>query len=158
MTKEKLFTPGGGLPNDPNGIKAVMEKQDERELPDYLLSESLFADRLYDAGWRDTADAQWTGAEALRMELLAVRLPQLEVELPFTPDPRGGRSEESWHLIHDTLRNYRMSTLSDGEGDGYPLIDAMTADGQPISGGIEECTYLADAIWNTLNAQGIKVK
>lgn len=50
--------------------------------------------------------------------------------------------------IRDTLRNYRMSTLDDGHGGGYPLIDAMTADGQPVSGGIEECQYLADAILN----------
>ena len=60
--------------------------------------------------------------------------------------------EQQWQLIHDTLRNYRMGTLSDGEGGGYPLIDAMTADGQSVSGGIEECTYLADAIWNVLDA------
>lgn len=58
--------------------------------------------------------------------------------------------ESWWKLIHDTLRNYRMGTLDDGYGGGYPLIDAMTADGQPVSGGIEECTYLADAIWNAL--------
>lgn len=62
------------------------------------------------------------------------------------PDER----EAWWQLIHDTLRYYRMSTLDDGHGGGYPLIDAMTADGQPVSGGIEECTYLADAIWNAL--------
>lgn len=60
-----------------------------------------------------------------------------------------------WQLIHDTLRNYRMGTLDDGYGGGYPLIDAMTADGQPVSGGIEECTYLADAIWNALYATPI---
>lgn len=60
---------------------------------------------------------------------------------------------ESWReLIRDTLRNYRMGTLDDGYGGGYPLIDAMTADGQSVSGGIEECTYLADAIWNALRA------
>jgi hypothetical protein len=57
-----------------------------------------------------------------------------------------------WQIIHDTLRNYRMSTLDDGHGDGYPLIDAMTADGQSVAGGIEECTYLADAIRNGLLA------
>lgn len=51
-------------------------------------------------------------------------------------------------VIHDTLRHYRMGTLSDGDGGGYPLIDAMSADGQTVSGGIEECQYLADAIWN----------
>lgn len=63
--------------------------------------------------------------------------------------------ESWWQLIHDTLRNYRMGTLDDGYGDGYPLIDAMTADGQPVSSGIEECTYLADAIWNALRAAPI---
>lgn len=49
-------------------------------------------------------------------------------------------------VIQDTLRNYRMGTLGDGEGGGYPLIDAMSADGESVSGGIEECEYLADAI------------
>ena len=61
--------------------------------------------------------------------------------------------QEWWQIIHDTLRDYRMSTLGDGEGGGYPLIDAMTADGQSVAGGIEECTYLADAIWNALPTQ-----
>lgn len=55
--------------------------------------------------------------------------------------------------IRDTLRNYRMSTLDDGHGGGYPLIDAMTADGRPVSGGIEECQYLADAILNACSAE-----
>lgn len=63
--------------------------------------------------------------------------------------------ESWWQLIHDTLRNYRMGTLDDGFGDGYPLIDAMTADGQPVSGGIQECTYLADEIWNALRVAPI---
>lgn len=63
--------------------------------------------------------------------------------------------ESWWQLIHDTLRNYRMGTLDDGYGGGYPLIDAMTADGQPVSGGIGECTYLADAICNALLAAPI---
>lgn len=63
--------------------------------------------------------------------------------------------ESWWQLIHDTLRNYRMGTMDDGFGDGYPLIDAMTADGQPVSGGIQECTYLADEIWNALRVAPI---
>ena len=79
------------------------------------------------------------------------------------PDARPAQTEQQpvavpkawWQLIHDTLRNYRMGTLDDGYGGGYPLIDAMTADGQPVSGGIEECTYLADAIWNALYAAPI---
>lgn len=58
---------------------------------------------------------------------------------------------EGWRdVIHNTLRNYRMSTLDDGEGGGYPLIDAMTADGQTVAGGIEECDYLADALADAL--------
>lgn len=73
---------------------------------------------------------------------------------PVSSGPSRGEQvrEQQWQLIHDTLRNYRMGTLSDGEGGGYPLIDAMTADGQSVSGGIEECTYLADAILNVLAA------
>ena len=63
-----------------------------------------------------------------------------------------GEREALWQLIHDTLRNYRMSTLVDKDGDGYPLIDALTADSQPVSGGMEECIYLADAVWNAIEA------
>jgi hypothetical protein len=61
--------------------------------------------------------------------------------------------QEWWQIIHDTLRNYRLTTLVDQDGDGYPLIDAMTAEGQPVSDGINECDYLTDAIWNALTAQ-----
>lgn len=32
------------------------------------------------------------------------------------------------------------------------IIGERCADGQSVSGGIEECTYLADAIWNALRA------
>jgi len=60
--------------------------------------------------------------------------------------------ESWWQLIHDTIRNYRLTTIVDADGDGYELIDAMTAEGQPVSEGIEECTYLTDAIWNALLA------
>lgn len=55
-------------------------------------------------------------------------------------------------VIYNTLRNYRMGTLDDGEGCGYPLIDAMSADGQTVAGGIEECGYLADALVDALAA------
>ncbi|MBZ9665786.1 hypothetical protein H3221_013595 [Pseudomonas sp. LMG 31766] len=61
--------------------------------------------------------------------------------------------QEWWQIIHDTLRNYRLTTIVDQDGDGYPLIDAMTADGQPVSDGINECDYLTDAIWNALPTQ-----
>jgi hypothetical protein len=57
------------------------------------------------------------------------------------------------NTIHKTLRHYRMGTLSDGEGGGYPLIDAMSADGQTVSGGIEECEYLADSIFSACIAE-----
>ena len=61
-------------------------------------------------------------------------------------------------VIQETIRNYRMTTLVDSEGDGYPLIDAMTAAGQPVTCGIAECEYLTDAIWNALLAAEPKVK
>ncbi len=34
-------------------------------------------------------------------------------------------AEEWWPVIHDTLRNYSMTTLVDEEGYGYPLIEVM---------------------------------
>ena len=61
-------------------------------------------------------------------------------------------------VIQNTIRNYRMTTMVDSEGDGYPLIDAMTADGQPVTGGIAECGYLTDAIWNALLAAAPEAK
>jgi hypothetical protein len=57
-----------------------------------------------------------------------------------------------WEAIHKTLREYSMTTLVDADGAGFPLIDAMSADGEDVSGGIAECEYLADAIYDRLNA------
>jgi hypothetical protein len=49
---------------------------------DFLESEEKFTDRLYAAGWEDSADAQWDGAEKLRKELVnALTVPQ-----GFVPD------------------------------------------------------------------------
>lgn len=40
-------------------------------VPEWLRSKEAFSERLYAAGWRDHADAQWSGVESLRTELLA---------------------------------------------------------------------------------------
>lgn len=61
------------------------------------------------------------------------------------------------NTMHSTIRNYRMGTLGDGEGGGYPLIDAMSADGESVAGGIEECQYLADAIFDACAEELIKL-
>ena len=42
--------------------------------------------------------------------------------------------------------------MVDSDGDGYPLIDAMSPEQGTVESGIEECTYLADAIYNDLLA------
>ena len=62
----------------------------------------------------------------------------------------GGQS--LWDSVYKTLRSYRMTTMVDSDGDGYPLIDAMSPDHGIVTSGIEECTYLADAIYNDLLA------
>lgn len=48
---------------------ATFEQQGFSQMPDYLCSAERFADRLKEAGWNDTADAQWDGAEQLRAEI-----------------------------------------------------------------------------------------
>ena len=57
-----------------------------------------------------------------------------------------------WDSVYKTLRGYRMTMMVDSEGDGYPLIDAMSPEHGTVTSGIEECTYLADAIYNELVA------
>lgn len=57
-----------------------------------------------------------------------------------------------WDSVYKTLRGYRMTMMVDSEGDGYPLIDAMSPEHGTVTSGIEECTYLADAIYNDLVA------
>lgn len=131
--------------------------QDERELMELIdqrdsaeewankLAAAIAAHTGADIGEHSNMNCPW--AEAL--EAIENARPAQTEQQPVTVP------ESWWQTIHDTLRNYRMGTLDDGHGDGYPLIDAMTADGQSVSGGIEECTYLADAIWNSLLAAPI---
>ena len=57
-----------------------------------------------------------------------------------------------WDSVYKTLRNYRMTMMVNSDGDGYPLIDAMSPEQGTVESGIEECTYLADAIYNDLLA------
>lgn len=57
-----------------------------------------------------------------------------------------------WDSVYKTLRGYRMTMMVDSEGDGYPLIDAMSPEHGTVTSGIEECTHLADAIYNDLVA------
>lgn len=104
----------------------------------------------WSAGTDDYASARTNAAWAAWQERAALSARPAQTEQQPVAVP-----ESWWQLIHDTLRNYRMGTLDDGFGDGYPLIDAMTADGQPVSGGIQECTYLADEIWNALRVAPI---
>ena len=57
-----------------------------------------------------------------------------------------------WDSVYKMLRGYRVTMMVDSEGDGYPLIDAMSPEHGTVTSGIEECTYLADAIYNDLVA------
>ena len=57
-----------------------------------------------------------------------------------------------WDSVYKTLRGYRMTMMVDSDGDGYPLIDAMSPEHGTVESGIDECTYLADAIYNDLLA------
>lgn len=118
---------------DQSALVHVMLDEDEQVLMVNLHQSATETDTGY---WYEVGDInqefEWSGP------LYAEQLAPVAVVMP----------EILHQTIRDTLRNYRMSTLDDGHGGGYPLIDAMTADGQPVSGGIEECQYLADAILN----------
>lgn len=61
-------------------------------------------------------------------------------------------TKETWGVINTTLRQYRMTTMVDEDGDGYPLVDALSPDGGTILNGIDECLYLADEIYNAMLA------
>ena len=108
-------------------------------------------------GYQQGIDSEFSDPEAAWNRSRTIHLAlDLEQARPAQAEQQPVAVPESWwQLIHDTLRNYRMGTRDDGFGDGYPLIDAMTADGQPVSGGIQECTYLADEIWNALRVAPI---
>ena len=57
-----------------------------------------------------------------------------------------------WDSVYKTLRDYNMTMMVDSDGNGYPLIDAMSPEHGTVTIGIEECTYLADTIYNDLLA------
>ena len=87
----------------------------------------------------------WITGEQLyidRLELAALRASPASV-------PEG---KALWDSVYETLRSYRMTMMVDSDGDGYPLIDAMSPEQGTVESGIEECTYLADAIYNDLLA------
>jgi hypothetical protein len=49
------------------------------------------------------------------------------------------------------LRSYRLTMTQDDEGNGYPLVDAVTPPGDAaITRGIEELEYLAEDISRTI--------
>lgn len=49
-------------------------------------------------------------------------------------------------LIYRVLRNYRQSEVADEEGDGYPLVDALTITGHSIDMGEREIANIADTL------------
>ena len=48
--------------------------------------------------------------------------------------------------IIGVLQHYRQTEVCDENGDGYPLIDALTLEGHGIDMGIREIENIADAI------------
>lgn len=135
------FVPGPGVEvlGEPVRMVAAQSAPVEND----AFAPGSLADLLFQLGEKGVGVSGGTHGDRWR-----VSLPQT-VAAQSAP---AGEREALWQLIHDTLRNYRMSTLVDEDGDGYPLIDAFTADSQPVSGGMEECIYLADAIWNAIEA------
>ena len=50
------------------------------------------------------------------------------------------------NLIYHVLRDYRQIEVVDEEGDGYPLVDALTITGQGIDMGEREIANIADTL------------
>ena len=57
----------------------------------------------------------------------------------------------AWNVVFGVLRDYRLTQTVDDLGNGYPLVDAMTPDGQSIDKGAMEMVDLADQITTALN-------
>ena len=89
----------------------------------------------------------WTTGEQLYIDQLEAELAALRASPVGAPE-----GQALWDSVYKTLRGYHMTMMVDSEGDGYPLIDAMSPEHGTVTSGIEECTYLADAIYNDLLA------
>lgn len=51
-----------------------------------------------------------------------------------------------WAKIIDVIRDYRLMNMVDVDGENYPLVDLMTAEGCDIGDGENEMVALADEI------------
>lgn len=60
--------------------------------------------------------------------------------------------------IIGVLRHYRQTEVCDENGDGYPLIDALTLEGHGIDMGIREIEIIADTIADALRREREPVK
>ena len=58
-----------------------------------------------------------------------------------------------YETVIDVLRHYRQYEVADENGDGYPLIDALTLEGHGIDMGIREIENIADAIAEALRRE-----
>ena len=66
-------------------------------------------------------------------------------------EPTEQESELLHNSIYETLRNHRLSHQFTGEGDSYPLIDALTPNFKTVDIGDEEIKRLADELYDNLN-------
>lgn len=66
-------------------------------------------------------------------------------------EPTEQESELLHNSIYETLRNHRLSHQFTGEGDSYPLIDALTPSFKTVDIGDDEIKRLADELYDNLN-------
>ena len=59
-------------------------------------------------------------------------------------------------LLHSTivkvLSEHRLHNMADEDGEHYPLVDALTPDGDTLATGEQEIALLADEIWHEVRA------
>lgn len=61
-----------------------------------------------------------------------------------------------YETVIGVLRHYRQYEVADENGDGYPLIDALTLEGHGIDMGIREIENIADAIASALRREPVE--
>ena len=66
--------------------------------------------------------------------------------------PPGWKRELVHKTIAETLRSHRLQHSVDRDGEHYPLLDALTPDGETVAVGQQEIELLTDAIYLELLA------
>lgn len=126
---------------------ALIEKVQQLEAEVRRLREALEARRDWFAAQLNSASkgnfSEWD-RHTLQEECDAA-----DEALSLTKNQGRPMTDELKNEVLKLLRSYRLTMTEDGEGNGYPLVDAVTHPGDvTIARGIEELEYLAEDIAN----------